>query len=181
MKLLGRSRQTDQSLKEAVDAAGGALDIRVSQLMRNHGFTTPAPNATAHVERALSRAGLRAVPPLPGRRWDESIRVVVNGAEATVAPTADEVQPEADVQPEPEMQPEAEAPLEAEVQPEENIEQVMDESIALAQGEVTEEATDVPDTQVAHEAAAAEAATELAVQAANVIAADDERRMALHH
>src|SRR4051794_33191899 len=132
MKLLGRANRTDQSLREAVDAAGGALDIRVSQLMRNHGFATPTPNATAHVEDALSRGGLRAVPPLPGLRWDESVRVVVNGVEQELEePTAPE-----------------------------EIEQVMDESIALAQGEeAEEEATEVPETQVQAESQEADSAT----------------------
>src|SRR4051794_9027893 len=83
MKLLGRSRSPDQRLREAVDT-GGSVSLRVSDLLRARGQTSPTAGSLGRVSRGLHSVGLAAEPPLDGVAWDQ----VVTVRRADAQPTA---------------------------------------------------------------------------------------------
>src|SRR5690242_16826897 len=142
MKLLGRNKPPEQRLRQAVEAAGGAVEMRVSALLRPHGVRTPSPDAMAGLGKALEEAGLTVTPSLDGCGWDDVVSVAVTNGHVVEQPTNGAVvhdEPEAIEEQEIEEQETVDEP-EATEQPEQPEAKEEPESSELSEEEAMEDA-----------------------------------------
>src|SRR5204863_5174126 len=108
MKLRGRTKPTEQRLRHAVEAAGGAVEMRVSALLLPHGVKTPSTDALAGLEQSLTEAGLIVTPPLGGCGWDDLVSVALSNGHVVEQPSNGEVgaeEPETIQEPVPDEEP----------------------------------------------------------------------------